>query len=62
MGTSGKDNEVQDFSGSTGIDSKGPKWVRSAKFVNGRGSGEVSDVDGTAGSSVGGTESNLERS
>ena len=36
--------------------------MRSAKPVNGRGSGEASDIDGTAGSSVGGTESNLERS
>ena len=32
------------------------------KFVDGGGSGEVSDVDGTAGSSVCGTESNLEGS
>ena len=32
------------------------------KLVNGGGSGEVSNVDGTASSSVGGTESNLEGS
>ena len=32
------------------------------KFVNGGGSGEVSDMDGTACSSVGDTESNLEGS
>ena len=32
------------------------------KFVNGGSSGEVCNVDGTAGSSVHGTESNLEGS
>ena len=32
------------------------------KFVNGGSSGEVSNVDSTAGSGVGGTQSNLEGS
>ena len=59
MEGSKKDKKTQNFSGRARFDSQVDEVE---KFVDGGGSGEVSNVDGTAGRSAGGTEISLEGS